>query len=98
MQFGYLFALATAFGIATPVMARRCVVEMVGRDGTFEFVNDREYCIPPEPMLQFGQKTDLRPKKPGYKFFVNVDAGCTTAVHVKGKMPKGYYFRTQWEN
>lgn len=98
MQFAHLFAFATVFGIATPVMAaRRCVVKLFAREGNYEFVSDKETCVPPVDKFRFGGNTDLNPKIPGYRFWVKVDAECTSAVRVKGKMPKSSWLEAGWE-
>lgn len=98
MQFGHLFALATAFGIATPVIARRCVIVVVSRLDGREYESDWDRCDPPVAMHQFGRKSDLKIEKPGYVFWVQVDADCQTAVLVKGELPKNSRLSTRWED
>lgn len=97
MQFAYLFAIASVTGLAVPVMAQTCVVEMIGRDGTFEFVNHTERCQPPVERLQFGDGELGLNGRRGYQFFVKVDPKCETAVVVAGNMPEHYRLSTKWE-
>ncbi|TLS30611.1 hypothetical protein PpBr36_02736 [Pyricularia pennisetigena] len=88
MQFRHLFALATAFGIATPVIASRCLVVVLSDIDGKTWETDWERCDPPVRMLQFGGNTDPKPKNRGYRFWVKVDADCRKAVRVAGRMPE----------
>lgn len=97
MQFAYLFAIATVAGLAVPVMAQTCVVEMIGQIGDFEFVNLTKRCQPPVERLQFGDGEIGLTGRRGYQFFVKVDPKCETAVVVAGKMPEHYRLSTKWE-